>query len=120
MSFGNFVVENGKPLPLGAAVTERGVNFALFARNAAAVTLILFESPDPRCAYEKIPLDKEKNRTGDIWHCHIPGLEAGALYLYQVDGPYIPEKGLRFNAHKALFDPYAKALTDLGNWDVRS
>jgi glycogen operon protein len=119
MTFGSFIIDNGKPLPMGAELTETGVNFSLFSRRASSVSLVLFESPGPKSAYQVIALDSRKNRTGDIWHCHVRGLKAGALYLYRVDGPYIPEKGLRFNAHKSLLDPYAKALTSLENWDLR-
>jgi glycogen operon protein len=120
MAFGNFIVDAGKPLPLGAGLTQTGVNFSLFSRNATAVTLVLFESQDPESPYEELVLDKQKNRTGDIWHCHVHSLKEGALYLYRVEGPYIPEKGFRFNAHKLLLDPYAKALTDLSNWDLQA
>ncbi|MDR3170036.1 MAG: glycogen debranching enzyme, partial [Treponema sp.] len=120
MSFGNFVVEAGKALPLGATVTEKGVNFSLFSRHATAVTLVLFESTASDSTYEKLTLDTRKNRTGDMWHCLVRDLKAGALYLYLVDGPYIPEKGFRFNAHKSLIDPYAKALTDLKGWNIEA
>ncbi|MCL2834105.1 MAG: glycogen debranching protein GlgX [Treponema sp.] len=117
MAFGHFAVEVGKALPLGAVPTDKGVNFAVFSRNASAITLVIYESDAPDSVYEEILLDKRKYRTGNIWHCHIPGLKAGALYLYRADGPYAPEKGLRFNSGKALIDPYAKALTDLSRWD---
>jgi glycogen operon protein len=120
MAFGNFTVENGKALPLGATQTGRGVNFAVFSRHASAITLILFESEKPDSSYVEISLGGKTNRTGDIWHCFIPGLKALTCYLYRVEGPYIPEKGLRFNAHKTLIDPYAKALTDLSNWDFKA
>ncbi|MDR2069706.1 MAG: glycogen debranching protein GlgX [Spirochaetaceae bacterium] len=120
MSFGSFIVENGKPLPLGAMLTDTGVNFSLFSRNALSVILILFESPASDSAYEEIILDRQKNRTGDVWHCHIRDLKAGALYLYRADGPYLPEKGFRFNIHKTLIDPYAKALTDFDHWDLQA
>ncbi|MDR1949357.1 MAG: glycogen debranching protein GlgX [Spirochaetaceae bacterium] len=116
--FGNFSVDNGKPLPMGASITETGVNFSLFSRDATAVTLILFESPGPESLRQEIRLDKHTNRTGDVWHCHVPGLKPGAFYLYRIDGPYIPEQGLRFNSHKSLLDPYAKALTDLSSWNL--
>jgi len=33
----------GKPYPLGATYDKKGVNFALFAENAAGVELCLFE-----------------------------------------------------------------------------
>jgi glycogen operon protein len=118
MSFGSFNIENGKPLPLGATVTETGVNFSVFSRNATEVTLVLIKSTEADSPFEEIKFDVKKNRTGDIWHCHVRDLKAGALYLYRADGPYIPEKGFRFNKNKTLIDPYAKALTDLSNWDL--
>jgi glycogen operon protein len=120
MSFGNFIVEPGKPLPLGAALTETGVNFSLFSRNAQSVSLVLFETPEPDSPRAEIVLNGQKNRTGDMWHCHIRGIGAGAVYLYRADGPYLPEKGFRFNVHKTLIDPYAKALTDFDHWNVRT
>ena len=117
MAFGDFEIQSGKALPLGAVLNREGVNFAVFSRHAELVTLILFESPAPDSPWVEIPLDKRGNRTGDIWHCFIRDLRAGACYLYRVNGPYVPEKGLRFNPHKTLLDPYARALTDLSNWD---
>ena len=120
MTFGNFTVENGKALPMGATLTETGVNFAVFSRHATAVTLILFESEEPGSLFKEITLNKRTNRTGDIWHCFIPGLKALSCYLYRAEGPYIPEKGQRFNYNKTLLDPYAKALTDLSSWDLRA
>lgn len=113
-------VDFGKALPMGAAPTESGVNFSLFSRHATAVTLILFESAERDSLYHEIKLDKQKNKTGDIWHCHIRDLRAGTAYLYRVDGPYLPEKGLRFNANKTLLDPYAKALSDSNVWDFKT
>jgi len=113
----NLVAETGKALPLGASLTHDGVNFAVFSRNATAVTLILFESQDSNSPWLEVPLDKREHKTGNIWHCFIRGLPAGTLYLYRTDGPYFPEKGQRFNPHKTLLDPYAKAVTDVSNWD---
>jgi glycogen operon protein len=52
-----------------------------------------------------------------VWHCFISGLSAGACYLYRADGPFQPEKGLRFNRKRALIDPYAKALNGVGDWN---
>ena len=106
-------------MPLGATLVEEGVNFALFSRHATTVTLIIFESPDWDSPRKEIELNKRENKTGDIWHCFVHGLKAGACYLYRVDGPYYPERGLRFNPNKALIDPYAKALSSLENWDLR-
>jgi len=117
MTLMNLTAETGKALPLGASLTHGGVNFAIFSRNATAVTLIIFESADKDCSWVEIPLDKREHKTGNIWHCFVKGLEAGTCYLYRVDGPYFPEKGHRFNPYKTLFDPYAKAITDVSGWD---
>ncbi|MDR1128027.1 MAG: glycogen debranching protein GlgX [Treponema sp.] len=112
--------EKGEPLPLGSSITPEGVNFSLFARYATAVTLVLFGPDNLERPYAEIKLDPRQNRTGDIWHCCIRGLREGALYLYQVDGPYDPRQGFRFNPHKSLIDPYAKALTPLDRWDLKA
>ena len=113
----NHVIETGKALPLGASLTHEGVNFSIFSRNAVSITLILFESDKSDSPFIEIPLDKRKHKTGNIWHCFIRGLKEGTCYLYRADGPYNPERGQRFNRYKTLVDPYAKALTDLSNWD---
>ena len=119
MILSNLVVEAGKALPLGAALSCDGVNFAVFSKNATAVTLVLFDSAEEDSPRVEIPLDKRENKTGNIWHCFVRDLKAGACYMYRVDGPYFPEKGMRFNVHKTLLDPYAKALTDISGWDYR-
>ena len=120
MAFGDFTVENGKALPLGATLTDKGINFAVFSRNATAVTLLIFESDLPESNYREIKLNDKINRTGDIWHCFIKDLKENTCYLYRADGPYMPERGHRFNANKVLLDPYAKALTDFVNWDFKN
>ncbi|MDR1374986.1 MAG: glycogen debranching enzyme, partial [Treponema sp.] len=78
MDFGHYTVESGTALPLGALPTGSGVNFALFSRHATAVTLIVFQTTEPDSPCQEIPLDPRRNKTGDIWHCHIQDLRAGA------------------------------------------
>ena len=117
MEFGNFLVSDGKARPLGSSLDDGGVNFAVFSRNATLVTLVLFQSDKTGSAFVEIPMDKKGSKTGDIWHCHVKGLGAGACYLFKADGPYEPERGMRFNGNKALIDPYAKALTNTEKWD---
>jgi len=110
--------ETGSALPYGAILRDGGVNFSLFSRNATAVSLILFENEKSDSPWTEIKYNPSKNKTGDLWHCFIPGLKAGTCYLYRVDGPFVPEKGRRFNVNRLLLDPYAKALTDLSSWDM--
>ena len=52
-----------------------------------------------------------------MWHVWVRGIAAGQLYGYRVEGPYQPENGHRFNPHKLLLDPYARAITHVRNWD---
>ena len=101
----------GKPLDTGTLVTSSGVYFSIFTRNATKVFLELFQNQEDAKPFRTIELDPDTNRTGDIWHVYVQGLKAGALYLYRADGPFKPEKGLRFDKTQYLFDPKAKAFT---------
>src|SRR4051812_10422348 len=103
----------GSPYPLGATVTSEGVNFALYADNATAVELCLFDSPDSTSAFITI---KMIERTHHIWHIFIPDAKHGQLYGYRVHGPFAPEQGHRFNHNKVLIDPYAKAIAGTIKW----
>lgn len=100
-------LEAGSPEPLGASWDGRGVNFALFSAHGEKVDLCLFER-DSRQESRRLSLPA---RTGDIWHGYLPGAAPGLSYGYRVHGPYRPTDGHRFNAHKVLVDPYARALT---------
>src|SRR3569623_1257786 len=104
----------GKPFPLGASWDGKGVNFTIFSENATGVELCLFKSPSDELEFERIPVTEH---TGHIWHVYIPGLGPGQLYGYRVNGAYEPENGHRFNAHKLLLDPYAKAISGTIQWN---
>jgi glycogen operon protein len=97
----------GRHYPLGATLQADGVNFALYSQHAREVFLLLFDRPDGP------PTDviRVERCTRRIWHCFVPGLRAGALYAWRVRGDHDPARGLRFNEHKLLIDPYARALT---------
>ncbi|GAB4091874.1 glycogen debranching protein [Flaviaesturariibacter terrae] len=104
----------GKPYPLGATWDGKGVNFALYAENATAVELCLFE-PWGKKTREKARLRLDE-RSYNIWHCYVPDIRPGQQYGYRVSGPYEPQKGYRFNPNKLLIDPYAKALSGIVQW----
>ncbi len=103
----------GKPYPLGATWDGKGVNFAIFSETASHVGLRLYESTQ---ADEPKEIVKFKERTGYVWHCYLPDVLPGQLYAYTVNGPYEPQRGLRFNPNKALIDPYAKAIAGTIEW----
>ena len=104
-------IHDGVPLGFGAVITPKGVNFSIYSKNAKKVWLNLFNSENDEKPSSVIELDSVKNKTGDVWHVLVEGIGAGALYLYKMDGDYQPNRGLRFNKHKYLFDPYAKAFS---------
>jgi isoamylase len=57
-------------------------NFALFSANARSVALCLFTEADlaaGRTTHE-VPLHPARNRTGDVWHIALPGLDPSLLY----------------------------------------
>ena len=100
-------VAKGSPFPLGATPVADGVNFAIYAKSAADVFLLLFDKPDGP-ATDVIQL-KEQEKF--IRYTQVNGLKPGQLYGYKVGGDYRPEQGRRFNEAKLLLDPYAKAVT---------
>jgi len=99
-------VESGSPYPLGATWDGKGVNFALFSAHAERVQLCLYDHNGIR-EIERIDLPEY---TYEVWHGYLPDARPGLLYGYRVYGPYDPRAGHRFNHHKLLIDPYAKAL----------
>ena len=99
-------VREGQPFPLGATWSGLGVNFALFSAHATKVELCLFDDAGKR-EIERIELPEY---TDEVWHGFLPDARPGTIYGYRVHGPYEPEHGHRFNPHKLLLDPYAKAV----------
>jgi isoamylase len=111
-------IQSGNPLPIGGTHQQGdGVNFVLFSRNATRVHLELYQHPDDSSPSRIIDLDPMRHRTGDIWHVWVRGIPAGQLYGYRIEGPYQPEEGHRFNPHKLLLDPYARAIAGVEKWD---
>lgn len=100
-------ISAGKYFPLGATLTDQGVNFAIYSQNATEVFLLLFDRADG----EPTDIVKLENRTKYIWHTCVHGLKGEQLYGYKIRGDFSPAYGMRFNENKLLMDPYAKALT---------
>jgi isoamylase len=95
---------SGTPYSLGAVWDGQGTNFALFSENATGVELCLFDAEN----YEtRLSLTEVTNF---VWHGYVPGVAPGQRYGFRVHGPNAPREGHRFNPHKLLIDPYAKAI----------
>jgi glycogen operon protein len=101
-------LKRGEPIPLGATLTAKGINFAVFASRATAVDLCVFDSSG-EVELWRWPLP---GHTAGVWHGLLPAPEgqAGVVYGFRVHGAYEPARGLRHNPHKLLIDPYARAL----------
>ncbi|ELS00742.1 glycogen debranching enzyme GlgX [Xenococcus sp. PCC 7305] len=106
----------GKSFPLGATIYPDGVNFCIFS-HAQGIELLLFDDPEAPQPSRVIVLDPKVNCSCNYWHIFIPGLKSGQVYAYRAYGPYLPEKGLRFDGSKVLLDPYAKAIAGEGIYD---
>jgi glycogen debranching enzyme GlgX len=101
----------GEPFPLGPSWDGEGTNFSLFSEHADRVELCLFDAADRE---ERIEL---RQRTALNWHGYLPGVGPGQRYGYRVHGLWAPEQGHRFNPHKLLIDPYAKAIEGPIAWE---
>ncbi|MDC9508760.1 glycogen debranching protein GlgX [Pseudoalteromonas sp. Angola-4] len=110
-----FEVSHGQPQPLGATISSGGVNFSLYAPKATQAYVCLFD----KSGHSEILKVTMHINEGGIWTAHVAPLAEGALYGYRVEGEYSPEKGLLFNEHKLLIDPYAKDLFGEFTWSER-
>ncbi|VFN01561.1 MAG: glycogen operon protein [Candidatus Kentron sp. G] len=124
----------GKPSPLGAMPHREGINFAIFSSHATEVTLVIVspcksssathlelangDRKDEKSDYiTEIPLDPEGNKTGDVWHILIGGLNSNVRYGYRMDySPNTNPEVQRFDKNRILLDPYARAVAGRHQW----
>lgn len=104
--------ERGGPFPLGATALTGGINLAVFSANAERLELCLF---DPTGTHEIARL-AFPGATDGVFHGFFPGLGVGQVYGLRAHGPWAPERGQRFNPHRLLLDPYAKAIMGRFEW----
>ncbi|GLV56101.1 glycogen debranching enzyme [Dictyobacter sp. S3.2.2.5] len=107
-----YIVEAGRPRPLGATPDANGVNFSIFSEHATNIELLLFEKSNDTIPIQTILLDQLKNRTFHFWHVYVRGVKAGTHYAYRIFGSAQTEvTGDRFNFNKVLIDPYCRGIT---------
>ena len=109
-------LDRGIPLPLGATMHRIGVNFSVFSKYATSCTLVLFK-PGAQDPFVEYPLDPRSNRTGQVWHAFVEGLEADGQYGYRFDMQPNPNPQIqRFDPSRVLLDPYALVLSHGSAW----
>ncbi|WP_111638219.1 glycogen debranching protein GlgX [Marinomonas shanghaiensis] len=106
-----YPISNGSSFPLGATVTDNGVNFAVVSEDASQLYLCLFDQE----GQEQEPLPFINKHKG-IWYMEVLGLKEGQHYGLRADGEFNPQQQRLFNKHKLLIDPYAKDLSDKLVW----
>src|SRR5882757_5293061 len=99
----------GAVFPLGAHLTDSGARFAVTSSAAEAVELCLVE-PDPGGGPPTERRIELTERTFDVWHGEVAGLQSGQRYGYRVHGRYDPAAGQPLNPAKLLVDPYARRI----------
>jgi isoamylase len=102
----------GRHAPLGAAVRDGGVNFAVFSPRATRMWLRLYHGPRDAEPAIEIELTPARHRTYDFWHVFVAGAQPGWLYTWRADGPSEPAAGLVFDARRELLDPWARLVSD--------
>jgi glycogen operon protein len=103
-------MNEGTTFPLGATVRGDSVNFSVFSRDATLIELLLFSHADAAEPSRVIALTPNQHRTYHYWHTTVPGIGPGQIYGYRAHGPFAPQRGLRFDREKVLFDPYGLAV----------
>ena len=90
----------GKPARAG----DGGVNFAVWAPDASAIELCLFDDAgrEERCRLA-LPACSE-----GVWHGFLRGAGPGLVYGLRAHGPWAPQQGHWFNPAKLLLDPWAQ------------
>ncbi len=95
----------------GARLTDSGASFAVWAPEAHALKLCLFDGDVER----QVVMAQD----GAHWRAEIPGIKAGQLYGFRADGEWAPGQGLFFDPAKLLLDPYATAIDRPFAYDMR-
>jgi isoamylase len=102
----------GRWTPLGATFDGQGTNIAVWAEGAKAVEVCLFDDAGTE---ERVPLTESTFR---VWHGYLPDVRPGQRYGFRVHGPWDPWQGARWNPHKLLLDPYARAVDGVVDLDA--
>ncbi len=98
---------------MGAHWDGQGVNFAVFSDHARAHGPV----PVRRERYARSAAHRPaRQRSHDVWHGYLPGAAPGLIYGFRAHGPWRPDRGHRFNAHKLLLDPYAREIVGRFEW----
>ena len=72
----------GNPYPLGTSQNCDGISFSFFSAQADKVFLIIHHNEVNEDA--EIELETPLNRTGNLWHIQVSGLNLPLTYSYRI------------------------------------
>jgi isoamylase len=87
--------KEGRSSPLGATLSLAGANFSVYSKHATGIELLLFDCIDDARPTRVIRIDPATSRTYHYWHVFVPGVKAGQIYGYRVEGAFDPSSGGR-------------------------
>ena len=105
----------GRVLPFGATITDGGVNFSIFSKEATGCTLLLYHHGDEK-PFVEIPFPEEF-RIGNVYTMMVFGIQIETTeYGYRFDGIWNPAAGQYFDPAQPVLDPYAKSVSGRSVW----
>jgi isoamylase len=104
------LVGPGQPYPFGATEHKKGINFAVYAKEAEKLSLCLFEEQHLETPFQEFELDPKKHKTGEVWHVLVSNLPPFCAYGFRVT-PYQDK-----NSSCLILDPYAKIIASESTW----
>ncbi len=108
VTLGEFFLNIGSKLSLGAVPLENFTLFRIFAPRASSVTLILLDSFDD---WGSVSFHDLTILEGGVWEVVIDENLTGAYYWYRLNGPS-KARNLDFDPGVNVLDPYAMACVN--------
>lgn len=102
--------ESGFPFPFGATEEKKGINFAVYAKHVAKLSICFFEESNLNQPFKEVELDPHLHKTGDVWHILVKGLPSFVVYAFRIS----PKE--KSDVKFLLLDPYAKAVAGISKW----
>ncbi|MDP1879305.1 MAG: isoamylase [Parachlamydiaceae bacterium] len=103
-------LSHGTPFPYGATLTDHGINFSIYVKNALQITLVLFTEENLEQPFQEIELDPTINKCGNVWHIFVQNLTSNVAYAFRISKQ-------DDQTPLMTLDPYAKALVSHYNWE---
>ena len=109
----SFTLVDGSVQPFGACLSENGCNFSVFAPDAEAVFICIYDQQE--CLLAQIELQQREQSS---WFGCISNVGTEHLYGIRVQASSTQATHPQSSIHKLLVDPYAVSLNRALNWSA--